>query len=194
MTRIALLWIVVALLGGAVAAQEGSRDFRLEPGDQITISVLEDPGLNTTALVRPDGRISAPIVGALDVAGRTPESVAASIRRALAPSFLAPPTVTVALVGLGGRQPATFYILGEIARPGPHSFDGPTTVLQALAIAGGPSRFAATRRIQLRRQTGEGEWLFNFDYDVVERGLVPSQVIEMRDGDVIVVPVRGIFE
>lgn len=192
----ALLALPVALLIGAAAAAQG---FLLSPGDTIEVSVLEDPGLNRQVLIRPDGRVSLPLAGTLEVAGRSPEAVQTQIRNALARDFVSPPTVTVSLVRLSDEEQAvdqadvvTIYMVGEINAPGRYDLESEIDILQAIAQAGGPGIFAARDRIQIRRA---GEQMVEFfDYEAVEDGLVPSEAIMLRDGDVVVVPERGLFE
>lgn len=187
----ALLWVC-----GATA-----QDYLIRLGDRLDVSVLEDPAIGRQVLVRPDGRITLPLAGTLEAAGRTPEAVAATIRRALARDFVEPPTVTVAVVGLGAEAllpdgvagGGSIYVLGQVGSPGRYDVALPIDILKMLAIAGGPGVFAATRRIQVRRRDS-GDQVFLFDYDAVERGVVPLTPIELRDGDVVVVPERGLFE
>lgn len=195
MLRNAILWIGVALLFAPALAQTRDDQYRITPGDQIAISVLEDPGLNTSVLVRPDGRIALPLVGTILVEDQTPEQVQQIIRRALARDFVTPPTVTVSLLGLGAPDLfPQFYVLGEVARPGPYTLDRPLDLLQALALTGGPGPFAATNRIQVRRKVDGRDAVILFDYEQVEGGAVPVGDIPLRSGDVIVVPQRGLFE
>lgn len=197
MLRFLLVCAVVVLLGAPGAhAQTATDVYRIELGDRLAISVLEDPGLNQTVLVRPDGRITVPLAGTIEAQGRTPEALQSAIRAALARDFIEPPTVTVAVVGLGqgGDQP-TIYVLGSVGRPGPIQRELPLNLLQALSIAGGPGAFAAVKRIQVRRlgQDG-GEQIFLFDYDQILEGRVPGNYIDLADGDIIIVPQRGLFE
>ncbi len=199
MRRRLLAWLIAGLCvaGSAQAQTEDTGDYALAPGDRIDISVLEDPTLNRQALVRPDGKISMPLAGAIAVAGLTPEAAQGLIRRRLAKDFIEPPNVTVSLVAVGEEAslPA-FYVLGEVALPGRFTFDEekPITVLQALSRAGGLGVFAARKRVQVRRYVENIEMLQLFDYDAVEsgEGLLPPLFIE--DGDVIVVPESGLFE
>lgn len=185
--------------GASVTAQD--LGYLVQPGDRLEVTVLEDPGLNRTVLVRPDGRISLPLSGTITAEGMTPEAIAAAVRRGLSRDFVEPPTVTVSLVSLGAPMAsgdvaasAEIYVLGQVARPGVYQVLLPIDALQALALAGGPGAFAAERRIQIRRRSAEGESLQLFDYRHIQEGRVPSPFIALSDGDVIVVPERGLFE
>lgn len=195
---LAALTLALALIAPLVAAQE-PQAYELRAGDTIEVSVLEDPSLGRTVLVRPDGRVSVPLAGAVLAAGRTPEQLAAALARALARDFVEPPTVTVSLVGLSPDEEdeegiGTIYIVGQVSRPGPFEVELPINVLQALALSGGPGPFAARSRIQVRRAADNGATAALFDYEAVEDGLVPMDAWMLRDGDTIVVPERGFFE
>lgn len=174
-------------------------DFLLGPGDVLSISVLEDPSLDTQALVRPDGGISVPLAGELMVAGRTPAQVSAAIRRALSPSFVDPPTVNVALsaLALEDREEEDFltvYVLGEVNNPGGFQVEEPVGLLQAMALAGGPGIFAARKRVQVRQTTERGvEQVILVDYEAIEEGAAAPRLM-LGDGDTVVVPERGLFE
>jgi len=178
----------------------GDQPYRLRPGDVIQVSVLEDGSLDRQLLVQPDGRIALPLAGAIDADGLTPDEVERAIRGRLAADVIEPPTVTVSLVSLapGVLEEETFptiYVTGQVNAPGRYQIQGPVTALQALAIAGGPGVFAATERIQVRRVNDEGaETVFIFDYDAVEEGRPSGGLLELDDGDVLVVPERGLFE
>ena len=197
MARAVVIFLMWMCLASPLRAQSsGTETYELRAGDRIAISVLEDAGLNTTALIRPDGKISLPLAGTIDAAGRTPEELQSIVRRALSRDFVEPPTVTVALVGVSNEllDISTIYIIGEVANPGRFELVLPIDVLQALAVAGGPSPFAATNRIQVRRNAGGDEAVVLFDYEMIQAGAVPSERIALNDGDVIVVPERGLFE
>ena len=194
-----LLLAVMAFLfwSGASVAQQ----YEIQPGDRLAISVLEDSTLDRLVLVGPDGRISLPLAGSIQAGGRTTQSVEAAIRRALARDFVQPPTVTVSLEALGDPSLvspdeafASIFVLGQVGQPGRYELELPMDLLQALAVAGGPGVFAAIGRIQVRRRTEAGETVFLYDYESVEDGLVPSEAIMLRDGDVIIVPERNLFE
>jgi polysaccharide export outer membrane protein len=168
----------------------------------LSVTVLEVDTLSRQLLVLPDGRISVPLAGSVVAAGRTLEAVERSFAERLTPNFAVRPTVFASVLALaegeGEAEIETFpiYILGRVGSPGITEVRTGTTLLQAVAVAGGFDRFAATRRIQLRRtdpQTGQ-ERMYLFNYHAVERGGSIQSMITMREGDVIVVPERRLFE
>ena len=200
MRRRLLAWLIagLCLTGLAQAQTDSAGDYLLAPGDLIDINVLEDPTLNRQALIRPDGNISMPLAGTIAAAGQTPEAVQRLIRSRLAKDFVEPPTVTVSLAAVAVVDPfllPAFYVLGEVKTPGRFTFEEgrPVTVLQALSLAGGLDVFAARKRVQIRRYAGDIETLLLFDYDAVESGEGLMQPLFIEDGDVIVVPERGLF-
>ncbi len=193
--------LVAALIALPLLAAQGlAQDYRLRPGDTVQIEVLEDANLNRTAIVLPDGQISLPLAGSVPAAGRSLEQIQADLAARLAPNFASRPTVFVTLSELGERTvtaPRTIdiYIMGEATNSGLLEVAPGTTLLQAIAQAGGLSPFAAKKRIQLRRVDRAGnEQVYRFDYDAIERGVAGGGATRLADGDVIVVPQRRLFE
>lgn len=187
--------LVMALVGVARAQVDGQGVYRIQPGDALSISVLEDPGLNQSVLVRPDGRISMPLVGAIVVEGLSPEQARDLIRNRLGQDFVTPPTVNVALQSATEQADTVkVYVIGQVGNSGLYEVETPIDLLQLLAIAGGPGPFAATERIQLRTNVSGREEVRLFNYALVEDGAVPIERIHVREGDVVVVPERGLFE
>ena len=191
-----LLAALLALLAAPLAYAQ-SAGYRIQPGDQLAITVLEDETLNRTTLVLPDGSISVPLAGTVNAAGRSVDAVEGAIADRLASNFAVRPSVFVSVASVS-ETGATFpiYVLGQVGDPGQREVEPGTTLLQAIALAGGLDRFAATKRIQLRRTdaaTGQ-ERLYIFNYRAVERGGAIQSMITMREGDVIVVPERHLFE
>jgi polysaccharide export outer membrane protein len=138
-----------------------------------------------------------PLAGTVRVSGQTVSAVENTIADRLASNFAVRPSVFVALTSVD-QSAGLFdiYVLGEVGSPGLRQVGPGTTLLQALALAGGPARFAATKRIQLRRTdpaSGQ-EKLFLFNYNAVERGGSIQSMIALREGDVIIVPERRLFE
>ena len=193
--------IVLALLCAILAVPAAfaqSAGYRIQPGDALAVTVLEDDTLNRQVLVLPDGRISVPLAGTRD--RRRPQTVEAVEKRHRRPARLelrgAPERLR-----LGGRRRRGGGDLPDLRarpgrRPGRVEVEPGTTLLQAIALAGGLDRFAATKRIQLRRtdaSTGQ-ERLYLFNFKAVERGGSIQSMITLREGDVILVPERRLFE
>jgi polysaccharide export outer membrane protein len=190
-----LLAALLALVPALALAQ--SAGYRIQPGDQLAITVLEDDTLNREVLVLPDGSISVPLAGTISAAGRSVDSVESTIADRLASNFAVRPSVFVSVVAVN-ELGLTFpiFVVGQVANPGVVEVEAGTTLLQAIALGGGLDRFAATKRIQLRRRdpsTGQ-ERLYIFNYRAVERGGAIESMITLREGDVILVPERRLFE
>jgi len=196
MRPIVLAFLFAILAVPAAFAQ--SAGYRIQPGDTLAVTVLEDDTLSRQLLVLPDGRVSMPLAGSINAAGRTVDAVEANIADKLASNFAVRPSVFVSVVGLAQPITETFpiYVLGQVNNPGQVEVLPGTTLLQAIALSGGLARFAATKRIQLRRSdssTGK-ERLYIFNYNAVERGGAIESMITLRQGDVVLVPERHLFE
>lgn len=197
MTPHSLPRLVVAFILMMVAYSAAAQSsYRLQSGDSLLIEVLEDNTLNRSVVVLPDGRFSFPFAGTLPARGLTVGQIETAITKAIASNFASEPTVFVAVTpGERTVVPVTpetidVYFLGEVNTPGERQMQPGTTFLQALAQAGGLTRFAAEKRIQLRRQ----QKLFQIDYRALSRGAALQSNITLRDGDVILVPERRLFE
>lgn len=197
------LWLalLLALLLAPLAAPRPAwARYLIQPGDSLQIEVLEDPGLNRTALVLPDGTIAFPYVGTLRAAGLTPDALRDALTRVLAPNYAARPTLTVGVATLAPRtqgQPASLdiYLMGEIAKPGRLAVPPGTTILQAIAEAGGPTKFAADKRIELHRknpQTGQ-DTTWTTALQSPKHGQLPTTT-PLKSGDVILIPTKRLFE
>ena len=194
MKRILLAFLLV--LPGIAPAFAQSAGYRIQPGDELAITVLEDDTLNRQLLVLPDGTISVPLAGTVRAGGRSVESVEAAIADQLASNFAVRPSVFVSVVTVDETY-GTFpiFVIGQVDAPGRVEVEVGTTLLQAIALAGGLDRFAATKRIQLRRADSTGQQrLYLFNFKAVERGGAIQSMIALREGDVIIVPERRLFE
>lgn len=211
MFRTLLGLLLAVLLVPAAYAQSG---YRIQSGDVLQMEVLEDPSLNRSLLVLPDGTVSLPLVGSLRATGQSIDGMRNAISQALASNFASPPTVflsvgqlnpvTTAVTSAAAQAAAanvsTFgtvsvYAVGEFTNQGKLDVEAGTTLLQFLGETGGLTPFASTKRIQLRRtdkKTGS-ETVYRYDYRAVQRG-AQAPVIVLREGDVIVVPERRLFE
>lgn len=195
-TFLAMLLLALSVMSTPAEAQH----YRLRAGDTLRLEVLEDSSLNRDVLVAPDGNITVPLVGVVRVGGFTINQATARIRSGLASNFETDPSVSVSLINLGERRaPAgaakwSVYVIGEVNKPGELSITPGTSLLQTLSVAGGLTDFAAAKRIQLRRSGKSGEQVYRFNYDAVLKGHPNIGTTTMADGDVIVVPQRGLFE
>jgi polysaccharide export outer membrane protein len=192
--------LVLTLMAAPPAVAQAA--YRVAPGDVLLLEVLEDPTMNRQLLVLPDGSINVPQGGTVRASGMSVADVQAAVTLALAPSFAKAPTVYMAVAQLAQQVPGAgdtgptieVFVMGEVAKPGVAAVPTGTNALQFLAIAGGFTNFAATKRIQIRRVDKAGvERIFQFNYDALLSGAKATQ-IQLQDGDVIIVPQRKLFE
>src|SRR6056297_168093 len=201
MIRFLTAFLLLTGLAGLAAAQ---RSYRLQPGDTLQVEVLEYPNLNRDVLVLPDGSISFPLVGTVQAGGRSIDAVAQTLASELAGNFAVEPSVLVSVAALASEDPRledtpelmNVYILGEVNAPGRKEVLPGTTLLQFLAEAGGLTRFAAEKRLQLRRVNPDSreETVYRFNYRSMGGQDSISGTTVLAPGDVIVVPERRLFE
>ncbi len=157
-------------------------EYRIGNGDKLRIEVYKDQQLSQSVQVRPDGRITLPLIGDLDAADQTPVELRDSITTALK-AYVTNPTVTVIVVE---ATAAIAYVVGEVNHPGAVTLQGgPLTVLQALAMAGGFKDFADINGIRVLRRIPSGVQTITFNYKEAIRGAPP---VYLRTGDTVVVP------
>ncbi|MCK8465149.1 polysaccharide export protein [Aliiroseovarius sp. S1339] len=169
-------------------AQNG---YKIRTGDSLNVEVVEDANLNRTVLVLPDGSISFPFADGVRAAGRTTSQVAAALASSMASNFATTPNVYVSVgqvaerpVGVATVSTYDIFVTGEVNNPGKLDGRRNMTVLQAIAQGGGLSRFAAPKRIQVRR----GSQIFSYNYNT------NAGNIRLQRGDVVIVPQRKLFE
>ena len=170
--------------GKAAAAAVQDPAYRLGPEDGLEISVWKDETLKSTALVRPDGGISFPLVGDMQVAGKTAAEVRAELVSRLA-RFVPDAEVTVSVVRVASYR---IYVIGRVNKPGDFAVGRAIDVLQALTLAGGMTPFAAEDEIRIIRREGTRQVSIPFDYARLRKGGELSQNILLRSGDVLLVP------
>ncbi len=180
----ALLSLLLAL-PTLVNAQVGDGlEYRIGPEDVLHISVWKEEDLDRKVLVRPDGGVSFPLAGDIQVSGRTPLEVQDEIRSRLQ-RYVPDAEVTVSVDKISGY---TVFVLGEVESPGQFTLGRYVDVVQALTLAGGFTPYASNRNIQvLRRQDGR-EVTYEFDFRDVSRGRSLEQNIILQSGDVVLVP------
>jgi len=205
------IWMVLALLSLAIPALAGQEPEKKPAGaqaagaaegasakapatedpnyvigaqDVLDINVWKEPELTRAVPVRPDGKISLPLLNDVQAAGLTPTRLAAQITESLK-KFLANPQVTVIVTSINSQR---VYILGEVARPGAYPMLPGMTVLQGLSSAGGFTLYANSKKIYVLRTENGKQEKHPFNYKEVLAGRNEDQNIILKAGDTIVVP------
>lgn len=152
--------------------------------DMLDISVWREPDFSRTVPVRPDGKISLPLLNDMQAAGLTPSQLAAELTKSLN-KFVTNPQVTIIVTQINSQR---FYVLGEAARPGAYTLIPEMTILQALSNAGGFTPYANSKKIYLLREENGKQQKLLFNYKDVISGKRTEQNIVLKSGDTIVVP------
>ena len=201
-------WILTFLMSVffiVVAGAAQADTYRLRPGDVLEVIVFQDPKLNRQIVVAPDGYVAFPLAGRFKAGGLTTSGVEAALKKGLQKQYTTDLDVTVSYIQSEKREPRqlreakvaeyTVYVTGEVAKPGAFVVPRrPPTVLQAIALSGGLGPFAAPRRIHVVRNINGEDVAFPFNYKPYEKGDNLGGNIRLRNGDVVVVPERGLFE
>jgi polysaccharide export outer membrane protein len=156
--------------------------YKIGVGDVLHILVWAEPQLTETAVVRPDGKVSLPLVSELEVAGQTPEAVQQTLTEQLN-KFVRKPRVTVTVQEIHSRM---VYITGEVQRPGAYPLLDVMNVVQLVARSGGLTDFAKQKQVYVLRAVNSER--VNVNYEKVLKGQAPQQNVELAPGDTVVVP------
>jgi polysaccharide export outer membrane protein len=168
----------------AQAPTLANEEYRLGPGDKLRIEVYKDAQLSQSVQVRPDGKITLPLIGDMEATNRTPielrDAIASSLKE-----YVTNPTVTVIVVEALASK---IFVMGEVTHPGTMELHGPTTILQALAMAGGFKEFANTKDVKVLRPKSGGNNMetIRFNYKDVING--DAKPFYLRSGDTVIVP------
>jgi len=196
-------FLFVALLSfaaGALAADPGPSQsqsrlpvstYHIGVDDLVQVSVWRNPELSATVPVRPDGKISLPLVGDVSAAGRTPEDVAADVKQRLA-TYVRDPQVAVILTELRSNEYLSrVRVTGAVRQPVSITYRQGMTVLDAVLAAGGPNEFAASDRTELYRKDGAGTKQFDVQLGkIMKKGDLATN-FPCQPGDIITVPERA---
>ena len=159
-------------------------DYTIGPDDVLTIVFWKEKDMSSDVAVRPDGRISLPLLNDVDAAGLTPEQLRVKLAAA-ADKFLEEPTVTVVVKQINSRK---VFITGQVPKPGPYPLTGPTNVVQLIAMAGGVLEYADAENIVIMRTVNGKPVSYEFNYKDVSKRKNLGQNIELKPGDTIIVP------
>jgi len=169
---------------GAAAGVTPPADYVIGPDDVLSIVFWRDKDMSTDVIVRPDGKISLPLVNDVVAAGLTPEQLRVQLTEA-AGKFIEDPTVSVVVKAIFSRR---VFVTGQVNKPGPYPLSAQTTVLQLLATAGGVMEYADAKNIRVMRTEGGKEVSYKFNYKDVMQGKNLKQNILLKPGDTIIVP------
>jgi len=170
----------VALPAGAVVPA----DYVIGPEDILTIVFWREKDLSSEVVVRPDGRISLPVLQDINAAGLTPEQLRDSLTKT-AERFVEDPNVTVVVKEIKSRR---VFITGMVARPGPYNITAPMTVVQLIAFSGGLLEYADAKNIVVMRNENAKDTSYKFNYKEVAEGKNLKQNIQLKPGDTVIVP------
>jgi polysaccharide export outer membrane protein len=197
-----LLVVGLLMLAGCAATSGSLQAPKIDPeaqavsayhigvDDEVKVSVWQNPGLEVSVPVRPDGKISVPLVGDVDAGGRTPEEVAGEIQEKLK-TYVRDPQVTVIVTQLRSHEYLSrVRVTGAVRQPVSVPYRQGMTVLDAVLAAGGTSEFAAGDRTELYRKEGEGtrDYAVRLDRILKDGDLATNYPVQ--PGDVITVPER----
>jgi polysaccharide export outer membrane protein len=165
-----------------VTPQAANAEYRLTQGDKLRIEVYKDPQLSQSVQIRPDGKITLPLIGDIQADSKTPIQLRDVIATQLK-TYMTNPVVTVIVVE---TKPAVAYVTGEVNHPGSVQLqDGQLTVLQALAMAGGLKDFADAKNIKVLRKSSKSGQPISFNYKDAIHGSAP---VYLHADDTVVVP------
>jgi polysaccharide export outer membrane protein len=163
------------------------QEYLLGPSDVLRITIWHNADLSGEATIRPDGTISLPLVGDLKAAGRTPSQLREEIVQRLA-TFIKEESVivTVAVIGINSYR---FIVSGNVERPGAYAANHYVTVLEALVLAGGPSKFASPEgMVIVRSDPAHGMRRIPIDGPSLLAGTRPEENLPLLSGDTVYVP------
>jgi polysaccharide export outer membrane protein len=175
-------WLLCA--GAYAAGTTAAAPYRIQPGDVLVISVWKEPDLQGEYLVRPDGGVSMPLAGDVAAAGNSVGDLQVLIKERLQ-TYVPNAAVTVTVKAINGNR---IYVIGKVNRPGEFILQRPMDVMQALALAGGPTTFADVDDIRILRRDTDRQTSIGFKYSEVERGRRLEQNVLLQGGDTVVVP------
>jgi polysaccharide export outer membrane protein len=185
----ALLFLIASVMFGtnnshAQQVMQNTEEYVLGPEDILEISVWKDETLTKQVVIRPDGKISFPLIGEVQAAGRTANDLRQELVKKIS-EYMPDPVVTVILHSINSYK---IHVIGKVDKPGTYTLGEIVNVMQALSLAGGFSPFADLNDIGILREDNGKQVRIKFNYDDVAKGKHLEQNINLKSGDVIVVP------
>jgi polysaccharide export outer membrane protein len=159
-------------------------DYRIGPDDLLSIVFWREKDMSADVVVRPDGKISLPLLKDVQAAGYTPDQLTDALVQA-ASKYIGRPNATVVVKAINSRK---VFVVGKVAKPGAFPLTSDMTVLQLIALAGDVLEYAKSKSVVVIRRADDGEHRFNFNYKDVLRGKNPEQNVLLKPGDTVIVP------
>lgn len=196
-TWAAILMVLAFALGGcatssyppapAQAGKIGSQDYLIGPGDNLNIVVWRNPEVSATVPVRPDGKISTPLVDDVVAAGKTPSQLERDIEKALS-KYIQDPVVTVMVTNFVGPYSTQIRVIGQAAKPQALQYREHMTLMDVMIAVGGITDYAAGNKASILRTVDGKRMQLGVRLDDLLNGGDMSANVEMRPGDVLIIP------
>jgi polysaccharide export outer membrane protein len=158
-------------------------DYVIGADDVLTINFWRDAEMSNDVVVRPDGKISLPLVNDIQAAGLTPMQLCEAVTVA-AKQYLEAPTVSIVVKQINSRR---VYIIGQVGKTGPYPMSASMTVVELIALAGGVAEFADKKNILVVRKEAGKDISYKVNYEEISKGRNLGQNIELRPGDIVIV-------
>jgi polysaccharide export outer membrane protein len=159
-------------------------DYLIGPDDVLSVMFWRDKDMSTEVVVRPDGKISLPLLNDVQASGLSPEQLRVALTEA-AGKLIEEPNISVVVKAINSRK---VFVTGQVNKPGPYPLSAPTTVLQLIATAGGLMEYADSKNVRVMRTENGKPVSYKFNYKDVIKGKNLKQNIELKPGDTIIVP------
>lgn len=180
----AIFSLLAYMNAGLAMAADKPGAYQLRQGDSLQVSVWREEALQKQVIVLPDGSITLPLVGRIEVVGLSTPEVEQIITTKLK-KYIPEPIVTVVIAGIEGNRA---YVLGKVIHPGSLIIGGPITVLQAISIVGGFDKFADENGIKVIRVVPDGQEILPVNYKDIISGKNMTTNVQLKAGDTLVVP------
>jgi polysaccharide export outer membrane protein len=178
-----------AAVTASAASYASASDYRIGPGDQLNVVVWHNPDLSGPAPVRPDGRISIPLVGDVVAAGKTPMDLADELKDKLKP-YIKDPLVTVTPTQFVGPISRQIRVIGEASQPRAIPYSTNMTLLDVMIAVGGLTRYADGDRAEIVRAENGVQKTYHVHLDSLIRDGDVSQNVAVQPGDILIIPQR----
>jgi polysaccharide export outer membrane protein len=175
---------VAATTSSSASGGNMAESYRIGPEDVLEISVWRNEAISRSVPVRPDGKISLPLVNEVQAAGFTPAELRTHLAKLLS-EFIPAPEVSIIV-----REVNNFkvFVIGEVARPGRYQLKSATSVLEVIAMVGGLTQFASRSRLFVLRTDGGGQKRIPFNYNKAVSAEGEQENFQLQPGDMLVVP------